>query len=89
MNALAIAQYGATILTSLPGLIKAGVEITGMIQMGQARMNAMIAENREPTADEWKELNGEINRLRADLHAAPSATPSPMPVAGTTPVARQ
>jgi hypothetical protein len=66
MNAVA---YALQVLTALPQLIAAGAEITNTVTIARDRLQAMKDESREPTADEWTELNGEIERLRGQLHA--------------------
>lgn len=60
-------KYAMQLLGTLPQLISAGVEITGVIQRGRQALAAMQAENRAPTAQEWDELNAEIARLRGQL----------------------
>ena len=67
MTALA---YALHILTALPGLIQAGVEVHGIVTKYRDRLAEMQAEGRDPTPHEWDELNAEIDRLRGELHAA-------------------
>lgn len=65
MSALA---FVAQILGILPGLIQAGVEVTGFIQKYRDRIDEMATTGRDPTQQEWDELNAEIARLRGELH---------------------
>lgn len=66
MTALA---YALQLLTALPQLISAGIEVTAMVTKARDRIAAMDAEGRAPGAEEWDELNAEIDRLRGELHA--------------------
>lgn len=53
------------ILANLPALIKAGEDVTALIQSG----HAVLSEKRNPTAEEWSALNAKIAALRGELHA--------------------
>ncbi len=61
--------YAVQLLSSLPALIKAGQDVTTLISDSTANLRAMQAENREPTAMEWAELNAKIKALQDELHA--------------------
>jgi len=67
MNATALA-YALQLMTALPGLVQAGKDIKDIVAKGAARIEAMQAEGREPTAAEWKELQDDIDPKRAELH---------------------
>lgn len=61
--------FAITLLTALPQLIKAGMDVTALIQESTARMQAMQAERRDPTPAEWDALNAQIDALRKELHS--------------------
>lgn len=67
MNA-AIA-YALQLLAALPSLIEAGVNVRNMIEKGRERIAAMQAEGRDPTDEEWAELNAEIEALNRRLNS--------------------
>jgi hypothetical protein len=50
-------------LESLPGLIQDGVEVVGLIKSTASSVKTMIAESRDPTADEWNALHAKIAAL--------------------------
>jgi hypothetical protein len=68
MNPTAIA-YALQLMSALPGLIKAGVDITHTVTASRDKLAQMDAEKRDPTPAEWDALNAEIARLRGELHA--------------------
>lgn len=61
--------YVIQLLTALPSLVKAGMDITALVQEQTAKIQAMQAEKRDPTPQEWDELNARIKALRDELHA--------------------
>jgi hypothetical protein len=61
--------FAVQLLSALPGLMAAGVEVTEMIERFTGKVADMKENGREPTEEEWKELNDEIARLRGDLHS--------------------
>lgn len=61
--------YAIQLLSALPSLIKAGMDVTTLIQGSTAKIQAMSTENRAPTGAEWDELNAQIKTLQAELHA--------------------
>jgi hypothetical protein len=65
MPAAMIAQYAFQLLSLLPSLIEAGQSVVGLVNQGKDAIGKMIAENREPTLDEWVALV----KTRDDLHA--------------------
>ena len=67
MNATLV--YAIQLLSALPQVIAAGGSILQMVTDGNARLQAMAAENRNPTAEEWLALNTEIVALRSQLHS--------------------
>jgi hypothetical protein len=60
-------------LEVLPGLIQAGVEVVTLITSTVAQVKTMIAENRDPTAEEWDALHAKIAALSPNR-------PSPFPL---------
>lgn len=65
----AIAAFAIQILTALPSLIKAGIDITTLVSDSTAKLEKMQAEKRDPTPEEWADLNSRIKALRDELHA--------------------
>lgn len=61
--------YAVQLLSSLPGLIKAGMDVTALIQDSTAKLHDMQANGRDPTQAEWDELDAKIKALQAELHA--------------------
>lgn len=79
MEALA---FAVQLLNALPPLLAAGIEVTELVQAGNARIKKMQDEKRDPTDAEWKELNDRITAHQKELHASdPAPTPTPGPVA--------
>lgn len=56
------------ILQALPALIKAGVDITALVEDQAAKLKKMDEEQRDPTAEEWDDMNRIIDGLRGHLH---------------------
>lgn len=56
------------LLQSLPALIAAGAEVKGLIEDQTAKLKDMADTGRDPTQQEWDELNAQIDKLRAGLH---------------------
>lgn len=67
-TAAIVLSYTLAFLEQLPKLIEAGVEVKGLIQEHTAKVKAMRAEDRPPTEEEWALLNGQVERLRNELH---------------------
>ncbi len=61
--------YALSLLTEVPTLIAAGKSVVDLVQTGSAALKTMQAENRDPTAQEWSDLNAQIKALRDELHA--------------------
>lgn len=57
------------LLQSLPALISAGVEVKGLIETQSAKLTDMVANSRDPSAQDWADLNAQIFALRGQLHA--------------------
>ena len=56
------------LLQSLPALIAAGDEVKGLIEDQTAKLKDMADTGRDPTPQEWDELNAQIDKLRTSLH---------------------
>jgi len=52
----------------LPLAIKGITSAIAAWKEGSARIAAMVAENRDPTDEEWDDLNTRCAALRQDLH---------------------
>ena len=78
--------YVVQLLGVLPALAQAGRDIASLIANTTARLSSMQAENRDPTQNEWDELNLHIRTLRGELHAGEALPPgSELPAAPATP----
>jgi hypothetical protein len=62
-------DYVAQVLAVLPGMIATGIEVTSFIQKASTKANAFQSEKRQPTSEEWDELNAYIAQLRGVVHA--------------------
>ncbi len=60
-------SFAIQVLTSIPGLISAGIDVVDMINKTTDDLNKMQAENRDPTDEEWDALNKIIEELRAKI----------------------
>lgn len=63
------AAFALQLLTILPSLLNASLQVQGIIQATSAKLQKMQEEKRDPTQAEWDELNAAIDELRAQLHA--------------------
>lgn len=63
-----IADYALEVLSVLPLLIQAGINIGEFIASQIAKLKAMREESRVPTDEEWEALNSYIESLRKQLH---------------------
>lgn len=61
-------MFAIQALTALPGLVKAGIDITNMVTEATSKLELMQKEKRDPTVDEWNALNTQIANLRNQLH---------------------
>lgn len=66
MQALA---FAIQLLDVIPSLIAAGRDVAALVSDGKAKIEAMQAENRDPTPAEWDSLNAQIKALRDELHS--------------------
>lgn len=56
-------------LLNLLALLQAGIDVSAAASQMYAKMQAIQAEGRDPTPEEWDELNARIEDLRKELHA--------------------
>ncbi len=63
------AAYAISLLTELPGLISAGKDVIDLIKSSQTALASMQDQGRDPTPQEWSDLNAQIKALRDELHA--------------------
>jgi hypothetical protein len=61
--------YAIQLLSMLPSLIGAGQGVMSLITQGQTALANMVAEKRDPTAEEWAALDA----MRDTLHKAVQA----------------
>lgn len=61
--------FAAQILDLMPLAIQGIGGAIATIQSGTAMVKKMIAENRDPTEEEWAELNAMTTALREKLHS--------------------
>ena len=61
--------FAFQLLNALPQFIQAGIEISGLVTRMSERMHDMSLTGRDPTKEEWDELNAELEALRNELHA--------------------
>lgn len=66
MGALELATL---VLSQLPSLISAGIQVKGLIDNTNATLKAAQDQKRDPTAQEWDDLNAQIDDLRKQLHS--------------------
>ena len=60
--------FGIELLTQIPALIAAGKDVISLVNSGKAKMQEFEREKRDPTSQEWLQLNAEIDDLRLRLH---------------------
>lgn len=65
MGAIAFALQA---LEAIPTLLAAGQSVVGLVQHSSAALKLMQTENREPSSQEWADLNATIASLRDQLH---------------------
>jgi hypothetical protein len=62
--------YALQLLTQVVPLIAQSVNAKAAYEHGTAKLQQMVAENRDPTPAEWDEANAKTEELRKLLHAA-------------------
>lgn len=67
MDPLTIATL---VLRVLPSLIQAGTEVVQLVQHTNTLLDTMQKENRDPTSDEWDNINKLIHDLESQLEKA-------------------
>lgn len=71
MNPSAI-LFAITLIERLPGLVKAGIDTAELVSTGKAKLEQFQKENRDPTPQEWSDLNGRLTALESRLQRAGS-----------------
>lgn len=61
--------FAMQLLESLPALIDAGVKVKDLLANGNAKLQIFAAEGRDPTPEEWDDLNASIDAKRKELHS--------------------
>lgn len=69
MDPVLLLKFALTALQELPALIRSGKDAIGLIRETEDALKRMIAENRNPTPEEWSSLNKRIADLRGELHS--------------------
>lgn len=64
-----VIQFALQVLQSLPALIEAGHNVSTLLKSSAAALRQMGEEKRDPTDDEWADLNTVIDGLRSELHS--------------------
>jgi hypothetical protein len=64
-----LGEFAIQVLLALPDLIRAGRDVSEIINSTSAVIARAQAENREPTPEEWDAINKVIAVLRDELHA--------------------
>ena len=65
-----VESFAAGLMAQLPALIASGTDVVSMVVDANTKVRAMLAEKRDPTAQEWLDLGGKIHALQTELHAA-------------------
>lgn len=59
----------ASLVIQLAGMAaRVGGDVIDILDWGRARVEAMRGENRDPSPDEWSEINRKITEAREQLH---------------------
>lgn len=62
-------DFAISLLSKLPSLIQAGVDIMAVVNQGREQLQDMQAQNRGPTAEEWETLDASVNQHLGDLNS--------------------
>lgn len=60
-------NYALQFIGVLPTLIETGQDIIGFINNTRDKIQDMLDNDRDPTTEEWKELDAKIEELRGQL----------------------
>lgn len=63
-----VAKFALTLLELVPLVAHGVVGAIDVINSGRALVKVMVDEERDPTPQEWSELNDSIQALRKELH---------------------
>lgn len=69
-------EFAVRALTIISAAADVGMEIADLIRLLRFRVETMQKEKRDPTADEWRELNDKIAELRARLQTKVEESPA-------------
>lgn len=58
-------EYASQIFAVLPSFIQAGKDVSSLLSKGKA----VADSGKDPTTEQWNELNAMIKVLRDELHA--------------------
>lgn len=64
-----IIAYALQALEAIPTLISTGQSVVSLVEHSTSVIKTAQAENRDPTDQEWSDLNALIDSLRTQLHA--------------------
>lgn len=70
-----VSSFVRSVAQQIPTLVAAEADIENFIEGQLTKVKAMIAENRDPTQEEWDDLNATVQSELAKLNA--QATPQP------------
>jgi hypothetical protein len=80
-----IRSFIESLTAQIPDLVSAGTDLAQFVNREMDRIRQMIAENRDPTQEEWDALNlavdNEMSKLDAQAWTAPLPGPSNLPLA--------
>lgn len=62
-------EWATLVIKWLPVAVQGVTEAAEFLNWGMDRMKTMIAESRDPTDEEWDELNSRTAALRTKLHS--------------------
>jgi len=62
-------QFAAELIKYATLAAEVGMNVHELLRQGEAAVNAMVAEGRDPTDAEWEALNIRIAQIREKLHS--------------------
>lgn len=65
---ITVLQYGHKLMEILPHAVKGVQSAIELWNSGSAAISVMLEEDRDPTDEEWRQLNATIEQYRTDLH---------------------
>jgi len=70
-----VSSFITSVIAQLPVLVASGTDINAFVNAQVALVKEMIAANRDPTQQEWDDLNGTVAAELAKLQAQAAPTP--------------